>query len=318
LGGEVLKVKKTSLALSLILTALAVSSLINIGTAFDGVQKIAEEASPLPPSEPTLQDWLIANGYATNVTEDETGLEIFEAGYYRMSILAEFAAYAPLNNVSFYFYLASDGQLSSIFQGEDTANDSVYFWAEENFGLCLGSPEGYFYTEALRNGDGKDHALIFENPRAEGYIVAWEDLWNLGDADYQDIVLAALAPVNVEVYYCPKTLNLKSCGRWITAIIVLPCEFTADDVDLSSIMLNGTIPAITKHRCTCHCRNKHVIVVKFDRQAVIELIKGSLAGTSCKAKCMKVSLTVTGRFTDGTPFQGTNKIRVIHFNCHTD
>jgi hypothetical protein len=25
-------------------------------------------------------------------------------------------------------------------------NDTTYFLAEENFGLCLGSPEGYFYT----------------------------------------------------------------------------------------------------------------------------------------------------------------------------
>jgi hypothetical protein len=284
----------------------------------NNVQIIVEEVSPPPSSEPTLQDWFIANGYAINATADETGLEVFEAGYYRMSILAEFASYAPLNNVSFYFYLASEGQLSSIFQGENAANESVYFWAEEDFGLCLGSPEGRFYTEVLRNGDAKDHALVFDNPCADGYLVAWEDLWDLGDADYQDIVLAALAPIEVDVHYYPKTLNLKSHGRWITAVIVLPCEFTADDVDLSSIMLNGTIPAYVKHRCRCNCKDWHVLIVRFDRQAVIRLIKEYLAGTDCRAKRTEISLTVTGRFTDGTPFQGTNKIRVIHFNCHAD
>jgi hypothetical protein len=136
------------------------------------------------------------------------------------------------------------------------------------------------------------------------------------------MVLAALAPVKVDVYYCPRTLNLKSEGRWITAIIVLPCKFTAEDVDLSSIRLNGTIPAEAIHSCRCGCRNRHVIIVKFDRQAVIELIKSSLAEPKCRADCgtkrSKVSLTVIGRFTDGTPFQGTNKIRVIPLNCQTD
>ncbi|MEM2118733.1 MAG: DUF4114 domain-containing protein [Candidatus Bathyarchaeia archaeon] len=309
--------KKVSFTLSLVFVFLAFSSLTSTGSAFNGIVKIAEESSP-PLAEPSLQDWFVANGYAINVTADETGLEVFEAGYYRVSILAEIACYAPLNNVSYYFYLASNGVLQSIFQGENVSGDSVYFLAEESFGLCLGSPEGYFYTETCRNDDGEDHALVFRNPKAEGYIIAWEDLWGLGDADYQDMVLAALAPVNVKVCYCPRTLNPKSHGKWITAIIVLPCGFDAAEADLSSIMLNGTIPAETKRGCFACCRNKHILIVKFDRQAVIELVKGSLGDTKIQTKCwpkwLEFSLTVTGKFLDGTPFQGTNKIRVLNFD----
>jgi len=198
--------------------------------------------------------------------------------------------------------------------GENTVNDTVYFLADETFGLCLGSPEGYFYTEAERNEDGKDHALVFVNPNASGYIIAWEDLWDLGDADFQDFVLAALTPVNVYVRFCPRTLNLKSRGKWITAIVRLPKEYNASDVDISSILINGTVPADQRHYIIC--KRWNLIVLKFNRTAIIELIKESLNGTVCKEKSVKVLLTLTGKFLDGTPFQGKDKIRVVHFKCY--
>ncbi|MGQ9531064.1 MAG: DUF4114 domain-containing protein [Candidatus Bathycorpusculaceae bacterium] len=262
--------------------------------------------------EPSLQEWFDLNGYAINVTVDEMGIETFEAGYYRVSILAEIAVYAPFNNLS--WYLIGDGQLKLLFLGENSTGDTAYFMADDAFGLCLGSPEGYFYTETWRNEDEKDHALVFMNPKASGYIIAWEDLWSLGDADFQDFILAALTPVNVSVRYFPRTLNLKSKGRWITAIVRLPKNYNVSDVDVSSIMLNGTVPADQRHYEICECLN--LIVLKFNGTAVIEMIKESLNETLCKKKFVKVSLTLTGRFLDGIPFQGTDKIRVVHFECH--
>jgi hypothetical protein len=151
------------------------------------------------------------------------------------------------------------------------------------------------------------------NPNASGYIIAWEDLWDLGDADFQDFVLAALTPVNVCVRFCPRTLNLKSRGKWITAIVRLPKEYNASDVDISSILINGTVPADQRHYIIC--KRWNLIVLKFNRTAIIELIKEALNGTVCKEKSVKVLLTLTGKFSDGTPFQGKDKIRVIHFKC---
>ncbi|MEM3700874.1 MAG: DUF4114 domain-containing protein [Candidatus Bathyarchaeia archaeon] len=259
--------------------------------------------------EPTLQEWFDEHGYAINVTNDETGIEVFAAGYYRISFLAEIAAYAPMNNLS--WYLVSDGQLNLLFLGENTVNDTAYFFADEAFGLCLGSPEGYFYTEAWRNENGTDHALVFVNPNASGYIIAWEDLWGLGDADFQDLIIAALTPVNVRVRFCPRTLNLKSRGRWITAIVRVPKEYNVSDVDVSSITLNGTVPADQRHYAIC--KRWNLIVLKFNRTEVIDLIKESLNEMASNKKSVKVSLTLAGKFFDGTPFQGTDKIRVIHF-----
>jgi hypothetical protein len=296
----------------LLMATLALSVLLNFNSAF-------VFASATPPQalsadgEPTLQEWFSQNGYAINVTTDETGNETFPPGCYKVTILTEIADYAPLNNLS--WYPASNGQLNYIFLGENNTGDTTCFMANETFGLCLGSPQGYFYTETQRNEDGKDHALVFMNPNATGYIIAWEDLWKLGDADFQDFVLAALTPVNVNVCYCPKTLNLKSKGRWITALIRLPKEYRAEDVNISSIMLNGTVPADLKHYKVYDCGDLHLLVIKFNRKAVIELIRSSLKNADCKKKFLEVSLTITGEFLNGIPFQGTNKIRVIHFSC---
>jgi hypothetical protein len=302
--------RKLTLILSLLMVALFLFELVSFGSTVNSVVEASPYSSTIH-GEPTLQEWFDEHGYAINVTGDETGIEIFEAGYYRVSVLAEIAAYAPINNLS--WYLLSDGQLNLLFLGENTVNDTVYFLADDAFGLCLGSPEGYFYTEAWRNEDGKDHALVFVNPNASGYIIAWEDLRDLGDADFQDFVLAALTPVNVCVRFCPRTLNLKSRGKWITAIVRLPKEYNASDVDISSILINGTVPADQRHYIIC--KRWNLIVLKFNRTAIIELIKEALNGTVCKEKSVKVLLTLTGNFSDGTPFQGKDKIRVIHFKC---
>ncbi|MGC8895631.1 MAG: DUF4114 domain-containing protein [Candidatus Bathyarchaeia archaeon] len=302
--------RKLLLTISLLLVTLILFELVSFGSTVNSIADASPSGSTIY-GEPTLQEWFDEHGYAINVTNDETGIETFAAGYYRVSILAEIAAYAPINNLS--WYLVGDEKLHLLFLGENTVNDTTYFLANGTFGLCLGSPEGYFYTEAWRNGDGKDHALVFVNPNASGYIIAWEDLWGLGDADFQDLVVAALTPVNVWVHYCPRTLNLKSRGRWITAIVKVPKEYDVTDIDISSILLNGTVPADQRHYKICECYN--LIVLKFNRTAVIELIKASLNETVCAKKSVKVSLTLIGKFLDGTPFQGTDKIRVIHFKC---
>ncbi|MEM3760548.1 MAG: DUF4114 domain-containing protein [Candidatus Bathyarchaeia archaeon] len=302
--------RKFMLTCGLLLITIILFEMLSFGSTCNLAVDVSSQASTIY-GEPTLQEWFDEHGYAINVTRDETGIEAFEAGYYKVNILAEIAGYAPMNNLS--WYLISDGQLNLLFLGENTVNDTICFLAEEAFGFCLGSPEGYFYTEAWRNADGKDHAFVFVNPKGSGYIIAWEDLWNLGDADFQDFVIAALTPVNVCVHFCPRTLNLKSRGKWITAIVRVPKEYNVTDIDVSSILLNGTVPADQRHYKICECYN--LIVLKFNRTEVVELIKASLNETVCAKKSVKVSLTLTGKFLDGTPFQGTDKIRVIHFEC---
>jgi len=92
----------------------------------------------------------------------------------------------------------------------------------------------------------------------------------------------------------PETLNLKSKGKWITAYIELPDGYKAADVDISTIRLNGVVPAEPK---PCAVDDKE-LMVKFDRAAVQKMVSVG-----------KVTLTVTG-VVSGVPFEGSDTVRV--------
>jgi len=111
-----------------------------------------------------------------------------------------------------------------------------------------------------------------------------------------------LAEVDIE----PQTLNLRSHGKWITCHIELPGGFDVADVNVSTVRLNGTIPAEPKPVAIGDHGKGGIpdLMVKFDRTAVSELIlsEGLMAGN--------VTFTVTGNLTDGTSFHGSVVIRV--------
>jgi parallel beta-helix repeat protein len=112
--------------------------------------------------------------------------------------------------------------------------------------------------------------------------------------------------INASTSMEPAILNLKLKSKWITAYIELPQGYDVSDIDVSSIMLNDTVPAEPKPTAIGDHDNDGVpdLMVKFDRNAVSELIlsKGIMYGN--------VTLTVTGKLNNGTQFEGSDTIRV--------
>lgn len=112
--------------------------------------------------------------------------------------------------------------------------------------------------------------------------------------------------INASTSMEPAILNLKLKSKWITAYIELPQGYDVSDIDVSSIMLNDTVPAKPKPTAIGDHDNDGVpdLMVKFDRNAVSELIlsKGIMYGN--------VTLTVTGKLNNGTQFEGSDTIRV--------
>jgi len=102
------------------------------------------------------------------------------------------------------------------------------------------------------------------------------------------------------VHVGPDKLNLKSKGKWITAHIKLPEGYDVEDIDVSTILLNDEVPA----------ENSKVsgkkLKVRFDRESVIEYIRDVL-----EIKNGEVTLTITGKLTDGAMFEGNIIVNVM-------
>ncbi len=108
----------------------------------------------------------------------------------------------------------------------------------------------------------------------------------------------------------PDTLKLMAKGKWITAYIELPGGYDVADIDATTVLLNGTVPAVTDPKydfvtdpgiyLTDHDGDGILErMVKFDRSAVQAILTVGDA----------VGITVTGEVA-GTPFEGSDIIGV--------
>ena len=112
----------------------------------------------------------------------------------------------------------------------------------------------------------------------------------------------------------PQTLNLRSRGKWITTYIELPEGYNVADINVSTIMLNDTVPVEPKPIAIGDYDNDTIpdLMVKFDRQQVINYIMANVdISRLYEERFMAITLTVTGKLNDGTPFQGSDIIKII-------
>jgi len=109
--------------------------------------------------------------------------------------------------------------------------------------------------------------------------------------------------INAAINIDPDTLNLKSKGKWITCRIELPEGYDVHDIDVSTIMLNGVVPAQPRPVEITDTNGDGVaeLMVKFSRSAVQALLTPD----------EETELIVSGELADGTIFEGTDTIRVI-------
>ena len=108
--------------------------------------------------------------------------------------------------------------------------------------------------------------------------------------------------IKAEINIDPDTLNLGSQGEWTTVYANITLPEDPSNVDVSTILLEGEISADWGE-----VQEDGRLMVKFDRDAVVNYLI---------AKEYKdgdvVTLTVTGKFMDGTSFEGSDTIQVIH------
>jgi hypothetical protein len=113
--------------------------------------------------------------------------------------------------------------------------------------------------------------------------------------------------IDAAINFDPYMLNLKSNGKWFTCYIELPEGYDVNDIDVSTIMLNGTILVDLEAPTAIGDYNENGVpdlMVKFNRTTLSKLILDLDIMTS------NVTLTITGQLTDGTPFEGNAVIAV--------
>lgn len=104
---------------------------------------------------------------------------------------------------------------------------------------------------------------------------------------------------SLTVEISPKTLNLKSNGKWVTVIITFPEDISADDVDIESLELEVDGKSISANWTRA---GEGVMMVKFSRDELKEIVDG----------LGEVEIQVSGDLVGGGSFEGFDTIRVIN------
>ncbi len=103
-------------------------------------------------------------------------------------------------------------------------------------------------------------------------------------------------PIPADVDIEPDTLNLTSKGKWMTVFIRMPEDYDVNDIDPNSVYLEGAIEA----ERFWLAEDNRIVIARFSREDVQAILTVG-----------EVELRITGQFTDGTLFEGTDVIKVI-------
>lgn len=195
--------------------------------------------------------------------------------------------------------------------------ETIYAGDTVTFQLALPAcPPGVYFVR-WEFGDGTwifDRWLIhpaYPPPSAEyvyenvGIYTVKAICWNIrGELLFESSVTITVFPetIPVTIDIDPDTLNLASKGKWITCYIGLPEGHDVADIDPSTVLLDGTIQA----------ELKPTEIGDYDEDGTADLmVKFSRAGVGASLSAGdEVKLTITGELLDGTPFEGSDTIRV--------
>jgi hypothetical protein len=139
---------------------------------------------------------------------------------------------------------------------------------------------------------------------------------NTAGIDTQTFIIIVLA-VEAEIDIEPDSLNMKSQGKFITVHIQLTGQI--ENIDLETVMLED-VPAVTDQKYG-FVKNPAEYLVDYDDDGIIERVVkfyrddvedllAEINGVT-NGKFYQIELTVTGQLLDGTPFEGSDTIKII-------
>jgi hypothetical protein len=177
------------------LLMLFLLSAVPAAVAGYGDSPLADSLISLAPNEPTLQEILDSLGYTIDVVNDELGWESFCSvpGTSVAMILERVSESATSANSG--WYNAADSLLKTeLFNSSSMEGDSVEFVIPDadSIGFYMQpnlTSYDSWYTQIGFNIDSYDHAMVFPTGQAHEYLIAFEDLKDGGDADFNDLII---------------------------------------------------------------------------------------------------------------------------------
>jgi len=151
------------------------------------------------------------------------------------------------------------------------------------------TPEGW-YQIPMGSNDG-DHIITIQ--LTDGGLGDDDGIANGVIVDQGGPGVSAMIPASIIIE--PETVNLASQGVF-TAYIQLVEDYNVSDININTVECEGA-PAV---RGEVSKEDNSTYIAKFNRQELVNVTIGDA-----------VELTVTGNLYDGTPFEGSDTIRVI-------
>jgi hypothetical protein len=199
-------------------------------------------------------------------------------------------------------FIYHNNLIGNIWMQAYTVSGAVNFWDD---GYPSGGNYWSDYTGVDANGDG-----IGDTP----YIIDADNIDHYPLMKPWAPTLPAPPSLNATFKINPKALNLRSRGRWITAYIELPEGYNVSDINVSTVLLNGTVQAESRPIGIGDEDGDGIpdLMVKFSRAEVISYILANVdVAELFERRFMTITLTTTGCLNDGTPFQGSCNIKII-------
>jgi len=132
---------------------------------------------------------------------------------------------------------------------------------------------------------------------------------NIGTAT----LMVSIVPIPVAIDFDPDTLNLTRNGKWVTVFIEMPEGYDVRNIDGSSVMLNGIVPAYLGNEGWPQADANDGNITDYDGDSIpertvkfdMELVKQLFTEGD------EVEITISG-LVDRIDFEGTVIVRVIN------